>query len=394
VSLTEPPPFRSGSPIERWALDPEVIHLNHGSFGGCPRAVIDAAAVWRGRLEASPMRFMVLEWQAAFDRARSALAAFVRAPDSRLVFVPSSTTGVAIALHSTRLEAGDEVLTTDHCYRACRNQLERLAEARGIRIVTVHVPLPFDPDALVDSVHQAVTPRTRLALLDHVTSPTALRIPIDRLVPLLAARGIVTIVDGAHAPGQLDLDVSAIGATYYVGSCNKWLCAPKGSGFLVVAEGAPAVPLVTSHGASAEYGPPNRLHAELDWSGTQDPSAHLAVPAAIAAIAAEGGSWPAVRARNHALAVEMRRRFIDVLGRATPLAPETSLGSMAAIAVALPSGVAPLVLEKQLLAEGWEVPIVSFPTGPLVRLSAHLYNQVGEAEELARLLHARGVRLA
>ena len=148
VDLTEPV-----SPIERWALSPDVVHLNHGSFGGCPRAVIDAAAAWRTKLESAPMRFLVLEWQRELDRARAALAAFVRAPEARTAFVPSSTTGVAIALHSIApgLAAGDEVLVTDHTYRSCRNQLERLATARGLRIATVHVPLPFDATTGVES---------------------------------------------------------------------------------------------------------------------------------------------------------------------------------------------------------------------------------------------------
>ncbi len=345
------------------------------------------------------MRFLGLEWQAELDRARSALASFVSAPASRLVMIPGATTGVAIALSSVRLEPGDEVIVADHGYRACRNQLERIADARGVSLVTVHIPLPFDPDALVAAIERAVTARTRLALLDHVTSPTALRLPVERIIPLLSARGIVTIVDGAHAPGQIDLDVAALGATYYVGNCHKWLCAPKASGFLVVAEGAPAVPVVTSHGASPDYGPENRLHAELDWSGTYDPSAQLTVPTAISAIAAEGGGWPFVRARNHALVLEMRLRFIDRLGgtrdrTGRALAPDGCLGAMAAIAVTLPAGVTPLALEQQLLVEGWEVPIVSFAGGALVRLSAHLYNHVEEAEELARLLHDRGVRLA
>jgi len=382
------------SPIERWGLDPHVVHLNHGSYGGCPRSVIEAAAAWRARLEASPMRFLVLEWQEELDRARTALAAFVHAPEGRIVFLPGSTTGVAIALRSANLDTGDEVLTTDHAYRACKNQLVRLAEARGLRITTVHIPLPFEPDALVEAITRAVTPRTKLALLDHVTSPTALRLPLEQIVPLLAARGVATLVDGAHAPGQLELDVTALGATYYVGNCHKWMCAPKGSGFLVVAEGAPVVPVVTSHGASPEYGPPNRLHAELDWGGTHDPSAHLTVPTAITTIAAEGGGWPAVRLHNHGLAIEMRRRFVDALGGAKPIAREASLGAMVAIPVTLPAGLEPLALEKQLLAAGWEVPIVQFATGPLVRISAHLYNHAGEAVELARELHGRGVRLA
>lgn len=348
------------------------------------------------------MRFLVLDWQRELDRARAALAAFVRAPDDRLAFQPNATTAVAVALHSqaSRLAAGDELLTTDHAYRACRNQLERLAASRGLHIITVAVPLPFDAEALVARTTAAITPRTKLALLDHITSPTALRLPLEALIAPLAARGVAIIVDGAHAPGQLDLDVGALlsaGVTYYAGNNHKWLCAPKGSGFLAVAPEAPVIPVVTSHGASPAYGPPNRLHAELDWAGSNDPAPHLAVPAAIAAVAAEGGGWPAVLARNHALALELRARFTDVLAGPTaappPLAPDDAIGTMAAIPVALPPGTTPLALERLLLAEGWEVPIVDLPSGPLVRLSAHLYNAAAAADALATRLAMLGVRL-
>lgn len=380
----------AASPLDRWALDPRVLHLNHGSFGACPRAVLAAADAVRARMEASPMRFLVLEWQAELDRARAALAGFVGADPQRLVFVPSSTTGVAIALASAELATGDEILTTSHVYRACMNQLVRLADTRGARITVVPITLPFDPDALVDAMTRAITPRTRLALLDHITSPTALRLPLERLLPVLAARGIQVLVDGAHAPGQLALDVEALGATWYVGNNHKWLCAPKGSGFLhASAAVAPRMlPLVTSHGATPSYGPPNRLHAELDWAGTHDPSAHLAVPTAIETIAAEGGGWPAVFARNHALALELRAR----LG-GTRLAPDDAVGTMAALPIALPAGSTPLAIERQLLERGIEVPIVDHPGQPLVRVSAHLYNHAGEAELLARELHALGVRI-
>jgi len=385
VQLTAPV-----SPIERWALDPSIVHLNHGSYGGCLRRVIDVATVARTRLEAAPMQFLVLHWQAELDRARAALAAFVRTSAERLAFVPGSTTGVAIALHSATIEAGDELVTTSHAYAACRFQLERLASARGARIVVVDIALPFDPDALVAGVAAAITPRTRLALLDHVTSATALRLPVERLVPLFSARGIPVLVDGAHAPGQLDLDVDQLGATWYVGNCHKWLCAPKASGFLAwSATAAESLrPLVTSHGANPSYGPANRQHAELDWSGTYDPSAQLAVPAAISALADEGGGWPAIYARNHALVIALR----DRLG-GTRLAPDDALGMMAAIRVALPMGIEPLAFQRALLVDGWEVPIVDFPGGPFVRVSAHLYNHVGEAERLAAKLHALGAQI-
>jgi isopenicillin-N epimerase len=378
------------SPIDRWTLDPAVVHLNHGSFGGCPRAVTQAAAGWRDRLEAAPMRFMVLEWQAELDRARAALAAFVHAPAEHLVFVPSSTTGVAIALNSVELAAGDDILTIDQAYRACMNQLRRLATARGATITQVAIPLPFDPGALVDAVARAITPRTRLALFDHITSPTALCLPIAPLVALCAARGIAVVIDGAHAPGQIPLDIPALGATWYIGNCHKWLCSAKGSGFLVVAEGAPARPVVTSHGASPEYGPPNRLHAELDWNGTHDPSAHLSVPTALATVAAEGGGWPAICARNHALVCELRGRLAEALG-ASRIAPDEALGCMAAVPIQLPPGTAPLALEAQLLRDGWELPVVDFPGGPLIRVSAHLYNHAGEADQLAAKLRSLGV---
>jgi isopenicillin-N epimerase len=382
------------SPIERWALDPAVVHLNHGSYGGCLRSVTAAAAAWRERLEAAPMQFMVLDWQPALDAARAALAAFLHAPADRLVFVPSSTTGVAIALNSVELAAGDDIVTIDQAYRACMNQLKRLAAARGATITAVPVPLPFDPGALVDAVARAITPRTRLALFDHITSPTALCLPIESLVGLFRARGIPVVVDGAHAPGQIPLDVAAIGATWYIGNCHKWLCAPKGSGFLVVAEGAPARPVVTSHGASREYGPPNRLHAELDWSGTHDPSVHLAVPTALAAVAAEGGGWPAIYQRNHALVCELRRRLTDGLAPplAPPLAPDDALGCMAAMPIQLPPGLTTPALLDRLLRDGWEIPVFEFPRGPLIRVSAHLYNHADQADLLAAKLHALGVR--
>jgi isopenicillin-N epimerase len=383
--------------VQDWALDPAIVHLNHGSYGGCPRAVLDAAAGYRARLEASPMRFLVLEWQAEIDRARAALAGFLRVPDDRLAFMPNATTACAIALQSTPLAAGDEIVTTDHAYRACRNQLARLAAARGAVVRVVPIALPFDADQLVSAFTAVLAPRTKLALIDHITSPTALRVPLERLTAICADRDIALVVDGAHAPGQIDLDVGALlaaGVTWYAGNNHKWLCAPKGTGFLVAARSAPPLaPVVTSHGASPEYGPPNRFHAELDWMGTHDPSAHLAVPTAIAEVARLGGGWPAVYARNHALAIELRARLVAHMGGGTRhlLAPNDALGTMASIPITVPGK--PFDLQVQLLRDGWEVPIVDFHSGPLVRVSAHLYNEPAQADALAAKLRGLGVAL-
>ncbi len=369
-----------------WALAKDVVHLNHGSYGGCPRAVISAAAGWRARLEAAPMRFMVLDWQGELDRARAALAAFVRAPDDQLVFMPNATSGVATALAAARIEPGDDLLTTDHAYRACRNQLNRLAAARGARVVVAELPWPFDPAAAVAAIRRAVTPKTTLALLDHITSPSACVLPLEDVLAVLP--GVQVLVDGAHAPGQIDLDIGALlakGVTWYAGNNHKWMCAPKGTGFLVTTTAVR--PLVTSHGASPEYGPPNRLHAELDWMGTYDPAAHFAVATAIRTVADLGGGWPATRWHNHMLALEL----CDRLG-GTPVAPPDSLGAMVAFPIELPAGITCRSLEDQLLRDGYEVPVVDFFKGPLLRVSAHLYTEPGDADALAAKLHALGVK--
>jgi len=383
--------------IADWALSPNVEHLNHGSFGGCPRAVLDAARTWRERLEAAPMQFLVLEWQQHLDAARAALAAFVRAPADRLAFVPNATAGVATALNALApsLERGDEILVTDHGYRAVHNQVRRLGEERGARIAVARLPLPFDVDGAVAAVEAAITERTRIVVIDHITSPTALALPVARIVERVAPRGIPVIVDGAHAPGQIDLDVEALlraGVSYYTGNNHKWLCAAKASGFLAVGANAPGPkPIVTSHGASDDYGSANRLHAELDWMGTYDPSAQLSVPIAIETIATLGAGWPSVLARNHTLAVEMRAGLAAAL-HGDVLGPDDTIGTMGAVAIWLPPGASALDVQKQAPPDRVGVPIVPFPRGPLVRVSAHLYNSAGQVERLAAKLRALGIR--
>lgn len=383
------------TPMDRWALAADVEHVNHGSFGGCPREVLDAANDWRTRLEAAPMRFLVLEWQDEVDRAREVLATFLSVSAERLAFVPNATTGIAIAIASTALRSGDEIIVTDHGYRAVRNQLERLASDRGLRIITVTLPLPYDAERVTKTIVAAFTARTALVVIDHVTSPTGLVMPVEAIATECEKRGVQLIVDGAHAPGQLALDVDSLlraGVTWYAGNNHKWVCAPKGTGFLVGAASArPLRPVVTSHGATAAYGPENRYHAELDWMGTHDPTPHLCVPTAIATIAEMGNGWRHVIGRNHALAVEMRARLAAGLD-SVDLAREEDIGSMGAVPITLPHGKTALELEKRLLADGWELPIVDFVHGPLVRISAHLYNHAAQADAAVAKLHALGIR--
>lgn len=380
-----------------WDLDPEVVFLNHGSFGACPRAVLALQAELRARMERQPVRFFVRELQGLLDAAREEVAAFVGADPRDLVFVRNATEGVASVLASLALAPGDEILLTSHGYNACNNAVRHLAGRTGATVKVAEIPFPISgPDAVVEAVRAAVGPRTRLALVDHVTSPTGLVLPIAAIVAALAERGVETLVDGAHAPGMLPLDVSAIGAAYYTGNFHKWVCAPKGAAMLHVRRDRQAGlhPAVISHGYNAPR-PTSQLHVEFDWTGTSDPSPWLCVPAALRAMAAMvPGGWPEVRARNHALVCAGRRVIAEAVGAALP-APEAMLGSLASVALP-PGDGAPLTTplysdplqDALLLRHGVEVPIPPWPAPPrrLLRISAQIYNEIGDYEALARAL--------
>ena len=305
-------------------------------------------------------------------------------------------------VRSLAFAAGDELPTTDHAYNACRNALDFAAARSGARVVVAAVPFPVaSPDAVLEAVLARVTPRTRLALLDHVTSPTGLVLPIERLIAALAARDIEVLVDGAHAPGMVPLNLATLGATYYGGNCHKWLCAPKGSAFLWVRRDrqADVRPLTISHGANMPRPGRSRFRVEFDWTGTSDPTAWMTVPRAIAYVGALlPGGWPAVMARNRALALEARRRVCAAAGTPAPC-PDAMLGSLAS--VVLPDGPTaeigwrrPDPLQRRLFeAWGIEVPVMSWPAPPrrLVRVSAQLYNT---GDDFARLADALVKELA
>ncbi len=268
-----------------WPLDPRIDFLNHGSYGAAPRVVLEAQQTWRLQLEHEPVRFMVEQLEPALDAARAAVGAFVGAAPDDLAFITNATTGVNTVLRSLRFETGDELLTTDHAYNAVGNAMEYVAARDGARVVVAAVPFPLEsPDAVVSAVMGAVTPRTRLAVLDHVSSATALILPVAELVAALAERGVDTLVDGAHAPGMVELDVAGMNAAYYTGNLHKWVCAPKGAAFLWVRPDRQERirPLVISHGANSPRADRSRFRLEFDWLGTGDPSAWLAVPDAIA----------------------------------------------------------------------------------------------------------------
>lgn len=381
-----------------WRLDPAVTFLNHGSFGACPEPVLEAQARLRAEMEREPVLFLSRErLESRLDAARAALAAFVGADPKDLAFLANATTGVNTVLRSLPFGPGDELLTTDHLYNACRNALEVVAHAVSARVVVAAVPFPLNSDAQVmAAVLGALTPHTRLALLDHVTSPTGLVLPLAGLVRELAARGVDTLVDGAHAPGMVALDLRALGAAYYVGNCHKWLCAPKGAGFIHVRRDRQASirPLVISHGANSSRTDRSRYCLEFDWTGTHDPTPYLAVPTALSVMEAQlPGGWPALMGRNRAVVLEARRLLCARLGVAPPC-PDAMIGALAA--VRLPDATAPPPPARDpvqvALFErfGIEVPVIPWPASPRrwLRISAQIYNRPDDYERLATALPA------
>jgi isopenicillin-N epimerase len=381
---------------EHWLLDPAITFLNHGSFGAAPKAVLAKQNELRVQLEREPVRFMVRELEPLLDEARATLAKFIGADPAAIAFVPNATAGVNAVLRSLDLDRHDELLVTTHEYNASRNALEYVAGLAGAKVVAVDVPFPIGfSDEIVERVLAAVTDRTRLLLIDHVTSQTGLIFPIARLIAELNSRGIDTLVDGAHAPGMFPLNLDSLSAAYYTGNLHKWVCAPKGAAFLYVRENRRLGirPVAISHGANATRTDRSRFHLEFDWPGTFDPSACLSVPTALEFMASlVNGGWPEVVQRNHELALRARDLLCHRLG-IDPPAPDDMLGSMAA--VPLPEG-RPYVptlygdpLQDALFYEhNIEVPIHPWPHQPkrVLRVSAQLYNEIGDYEKLADAL--------
>ncbi len=382
-----------------WLLDPAVTFLNHGSFGSCPRAVLEFQHGIRERLERQPVRFLVRDLEPLWDAARAALAEFVGANSDDVVFVANATTGVNTVLRSLQLRAGDELLVTNHEYNACRNALDFVAEQSGARVVVAEVPFPLRcEEDFVLPVMEKVTPRTRLALLDHVTSQTGLVFPIERLVRELSARGVDTLVDGSHAPGMVPLDLRRIGAAYYTGNCHKWICAPKGAAFLHVRQDRQQGirPLVISHGANSKRTDRSRFLIEFGWTGTSDPSAVLSVPEALRFMAGLlPGGWPQIMRRNHDLVLAARKILCATLGIQPPC-PDQFLGSLAALPI--PDATTTTPSKSPLYLDSWqdqlldvhqiEVPIIPWPAAPrrLLRVSAQLYTALPQYEKLAGAL--------
>jgi isopenicillin-N epimerase len=370
--------------------------LNHGAFGACPKPILELQSELRRRMEADPVRFLALELEAALDEVRRDVASFVGADADGLVFVPNATSGVNTVLASIDWRPGDVLLVTQHGYPACTNAATYWATRGGATIEVADLEFPFESSASsVERILAKVTSRTRLVLFDHVTSPSAIVLPVVEVCRALRARGVASLVDGAHAPGMLPLDLRALDADYYVGNLHKWCCSPKAAGFLYARrEWREALrPLVISHGAASPRCDRARLKLEFDWLGTSDPTALLCVPSALRFVGGLlPGGWPEVFATNHALAAKARQLLADELGLEPPC-PEESIGSMAALDCSRAVRGATRWTAEQLyttLLDRYriQVPVNAFPSSSalLIRISAHLYNSPEDYVKLAEAL--------
>jgi isopenicillin-N epimerase len=384
-----------------WLLDPKILFLNHGAFGACPRPVLEFQSEWRARMERQPLQFLVREAEQALDAARETLAQFVGTNAKDLVFVPNATSGVNSVLRSLSFERGDELLVTNHEYNACRNALDFVAQRSGARVVVAPIPFSFrDADDIIAPILARVTSRTKLALFDHVTSQTGMVLPVAKIVTALNARGVDTLVDGAHAPGMVPLNLRKLDATYYTGNCHKWLCAPKGAAFLRVRRDKQKSirPLTISHAANSRRKDRSRFLLEFGWQGTFDPSAFLSVPEAIRFIGSLlPGGWPQVMQRNRALVLAARKILCHTLQIAEPC-PEEFIGSIAAVPLPdaaknqlprLPFNESPLQ-DALRTKHKIEVPIIAWPAPPrrVLRISAQLYNSLPQYERLAAAMRS------
>jgi len=369
-----------------WRLDPDVVQLNHGGFGAVPVGLQEEQRGWRDALERNPTDFLGRRLPGLLAEARAELAAFLGADPAGLVFVQNATTGVATALASLLaahpLRPGDELLTTEHRYHAVRIQLDEHAARAGARVVEAPVPLPVSsPAEVLDAVTAAMTERTRVLVVDHVTSPTGLVMPVAEIVAACRERGVVTVVDGAHATGMLPVRLDELGADYWVGNLHKWLCAPKTAAVLWAGPGHRDTlrPLVPSHGYH------EGVHAAFDWTGASDPSPVLTAPAAVEFFAKLG--WDDVRRHNRELAAAGARLVAEALGTSLPV-PDAMAGALRVAPLGRElEPAAARALERRLLADHRiEVPLMPTVAPRYVRVSAQVYNTIDDYARLATVL--------
>jgi isopenicillin-N epimerase len=368
-------------------LDPDVVFLNHGSFGACARPVFERYQAWQVELERQPVEFLGRRVHDLLATARGALATYLGARADDVVYVNNVTTALNIAARSLPLEPGDEILTTDHEYGALERTWTFVCEHRQAKLVIQKLPVPMsDPEEVVEAIWAGVTPKTRVLFLSHITSPTAVTLPIEPLIERARAAGIWTVIDGAHAPSQVDIDLTALDVDFYGGNCHKWLSAPKGAGFLYVRRDLQHLiePVVVSWGWRPNDPGPSAFIDQIERQATQDPSAYLSVPAAIDYQTSH--DWPTVRQECHELVRLARDGMAELTGILPLVADDPRWFSQMAT---LPLPQCDTALVKRTLYDDYriEIPVTHWDDVPCLRVSVQGYNTRSDIE---RLLNAMG----
>lgn len=364
----------------------DIAFLNHGSFGACPLPVFEVYQNWQRELERQPVEFLGRRVKPLLAEARAALGDFIGTDANNVVFIPNITAGANAIARSLRLEPGDEILATDHEYGAVDRAWRFYSARYGTRYINQPISLPVTTaEAFIEELWAGVTPRTRVIAISHITSSTALIFPIAEVCRRAREAGIITVIDGAHAPGHVDLNLDELGADFYSANCHKWLCAPKGSGFLFARPERQALldPLIISWGWEADRPGTSPFLDHYEWVGTSDPSAYLSVPAAIAF--QREHNWSRVRAACHLLASDARER-VGALTGLPQIAPDSTDWWMQLCTIPLPAGTDPHTLKERL----WDDYQVEIPVGmrlgqPTIRVSIQAYN---DREDVDRLLEA------
>ena len=380
-----------------WSLEPDTVFLNHGSFGATPITVLEEQVRIRGLMERDPVRFFEREYSDLWDQSREVLAGMLNAELDGLTFVSNATQGVNTVLRSLDLKPGDEIIVPDHSYQACWNAVDYVTERSGAKTVVVKIPFRLEgPEQVIDLIMGAVTDRTVMALIDTITSPTGTRMPFEELTHRLQARGVDVLLDAAHGPGIVPLDLTRLAPTYCTGNCHKWICSPKGSAFLHIREDRKDSihPLNISHGFSFEGTPQEKFEFEFAWPGTQDPTSWLSIPKAMSHM--EGlvnGGWAEIMSRNRNLVLQGRDLICDVL-ETTPPVPDSMICAMSSVEIPTDEEVGPMSLDgdpfhNRLLDEySIQVPVMPWRHHgkKYIRISGQLYNHVDEYEYLAAAL--------
>ncbi len=369
-----------------WLLEQDAVFLNHGSFGATPRAVLDAQLQWRTRMETQPVRFMTHELPAALQASLEKLGAQLGARAADLAFVDNASSGVNTVLRSIDWQVGDEIVLSRQAYESVEQAARYIADRHGVRLQHAAIPFPIDTDeAIFSAYRQAIGPRTRLVIVDHVSSQTALIAPVQRIVAMCRETGCAVLVDGAHAPGMLPLAIESLGADWYTGNCHKWLFAAKGCAFLWTAPARQSSthPLCIAKAYGTGY------RDEFDWTGTRDPSAWLALGAAQEFHHRLGGA--ALCERNHAQAIAAAQLLCDAWNVTLP-APVSLFGSM--VTVPLPPRWPVRSEQAKFLHDRlWndcriELPVLEHNDRLWVRISTQAYNERSDYERLAQAVLA------